>query len=146
MAHTSAIAASHSARKVAIVALFLAGPADVAGNVRTRPNVTIFAFIPKRPFRILTGQPGRESLIADAFVYKGVRRRGQLCTLTAAGVAGATARTAALERASETAVTRGPMATGAGFGSEPGALRGRALAFRRLTGRRLIGLRGLRRV
>ena len=70
MKRAGAAAAWGAAREIALVPQILARSADMAGDVRTQTNVTVLALVTERPFRIFTGHPGRETLIADASVAK----------------------------------------------------------------------------
>ena len=145
VARAGAVASRRAAREIALVTQILTSAADMAENVSTQADVTILALVTWRPPRIFPSRPGREALIADAFVRQGVCGGRHLRVPTTAEAAGKTARAAVLARASGTAFAGEPAVAGAVFDAGVGALRGRTVAFGLLAGRRLRGLRGLRR-
>ena len=143
--HAGAAAAWGAAREIAPVPQILARSADMAGDVRTRTNVTVLALVTERPFRIFARNPGRETLVADAFVHQSVCDGRHLRVPTAAGAAGSTARAAVPARASGAAFTGDQAVAGAVFFAGLWTLRGRTVAFGLVAGQRLLGLRGLQR-
>ena len=145
VARAGAVASRRAAREIALVTQILTSAADMAENDSTLPDVTILALVTWRPPRIFPSRPGREALIADAFARQDVCGGRHLRVPTTAEAAGKTARAAALARASGTAFAGEPAVAGAVFDAGVGALRGRKVAFGLLAGRRMPGLRGLRR-